>query len=347
MIEIKEVDRKFYRERLSGFLPPKVIDIHAHVWPAQHAQGDTTGRTASWPMRVAAVCPVEELLEMYRLMFPDKQVTPLIFGNPLVQGGVDAMNGYVAASAAANRLPALLLTRPEWSADDVERKIAGGGFLGAKVYLSYAPPAIASGQIRIFDFLPHHQLDLFDRRGWIVMLHLPRLDRLRDPLNLADLLEIERRYPRVRLIVAHVGRAYCPEDVGNAFEVLAAARRMCFDISANTNADVFERLLEAVGPRRVLFGSDMPITRMRMRRICQDGRYVNIIPRGLYGDVSADKHMREADGDEASRLTLFLYEEIDAFRRAAEAQGLSAADVQDVFYNNARRMIAAAGEDAK
>ena len=190
MIEIKEVDRRFYQDRLSGFLPPKVIDIHTHVWPAQHAQGDTTGRTASWPMRVAAVCPVEELLEMYRLMFPDKQVTPLIFGNPLVQGAIEKMNAYVAASAAANSLPALLLTRPEWPAEAVEEKIAQGRFLGAKVYLSYAPASIAPGQIRIFDFLPHHHLELFDRRGWIVMLHIPRLDRLRDPLNLADLLEI-------------------------------------------------------------------------------------------------------------------------------------------------------------
>ncbi|MCE5279575.1 MAG: amidohydrolase family protein [Planctomycetaceae bacterium] len=347
MIEIKPVDRSFYQDRLAGFLPPKVIDIHTHVWPAQHAQGDTTGRTASWPMRVAAVCPVEDLLEMYRLMFPDKQVTPLIFGNPLVQGAIDEMNAYVAAAAAAHSLPALLLTRPEWTAEVVEEKIACGRFLGAKVYLSYAPASIAPGQIRIFDFLPHHQLELFDRHGWIVMLHIPRVDRLRDPLNLADLIEIERRYPRVRLIVAHVGRAYCPEDVGNAFDVLSDTQHMCFDISANTNAEVFERLLAAVGPRRVLFGSDMPITRMRMRRICQDGRYVNIIPRGLYGDVSADKHMREADGDEAARLTLFLYEEINAFRRAAEAQGLSAGDVRDVFYNNARRMIAAAGEDSQ
>ena len=181
-----------------------------------------------------------------------------------------------------------------------------------------------------------------DRHGWIVMLHIPRDGRLRDPVNLAQMLEIEQRYPRLQLIIAHVGRAYCDEDVGDAFEMLAGTRRMVFDFAANTNAAVFERLLRAVGPRRVLFGSDMPILRMRMRRICEGGRYVNLVPRGLYGDVSGDPNMREVDGAEAGRLTFFMYEELLAFRRAAEAVGLSQEDLEDVFYGNAERMVEAA-----
>ena len=121
------------------------------------------------------------------------------------------------------------------------------------------------------------------------------------------------------MIIAHVGRAYCPEDVGDAFDVLKDARRMCFDFSANTNAWVFEQLLRAVGPRRMLFGSDLPILRMRMRRICEDGVYVNLVPGGLYGDVSGDKNMREVEGAEGRAAAFFMYEELLAFRRAAEA----------------------------
>jgi uncharacterized protein len=172
-----------------------------------------------------------------------------------------------------------------------------------------------------------------------VILHIPRDARLRDPVNLAQMLEIEARWPDARVVIAHVGRAYCPEDVGDAFTVLKRTERMMFDISANTNSEVFRRLIETVGPRRIVFGSDMPITRMRMRRICENGRYVNIVPRGLYGDVSDDPHMREADGAEAARLTFFLYEEIDAFRRAAEACGLTRPDIEDVFCRNARRLL--------
>jgi hypothetical protein len=145
----------------------------------------------------------------------------------------------------------------------------------------------------------------------------------------------------VRVILAHVGRAYCNEDVGNAFDSLKQTERLLVDFSANTNAWVFEQLIRALGPKRVLFGSDLPILRMRMRRICEDGVYINLVPKGLYGDVSGDPNMREVTGDEASRLTLFMYEELLAFRQAAERTGLSTGDLEDVFFNNSAAVIEA------
>jgi predicted TIM-barrel fold metal-dependent hydrolase len=231
---------------------------------------------------------------------------------------------------------------PEWSAEEFERQIVDGGFIGAKVYLSFAPANLKASEVQIFDFIPRHQLEVLHRRGWILMLHIPRPARLRDPVNLEQLLEIDARYPNAQAIVAHAGRAYCPEDIGDAFERLTATRNLRFDISANTNETVFLGLIQAVGARRILFGSDLPITRMRMRRICEDGRYVNLVPRGLYGDVSGDPNMRAIDLPEADQLTLFLYEEIDAFRRAAEAARLSKEDIADVFHRNAEKMFAAA-----
>jgi hypothetical protein len=157
------------------------------------------------------------------------------------------------------------------------------------------------------------------------------------------MLEIEHRYPNVRLVIAHIGRAYCPEDVGDAFDILRHARRMHFDFAANTSAYAMEQLLRAVGPKRVVFGSDLPVVRMRMRRICERGFYVNLVPRGLYGDVSDDPHMREVTDEQGSQLSFFMYEELLAFRQASEAVALTAADVADVMYNNAARLIDRAG----
>jgi predicted TIM-barrel fold metal-dependent hydrolase len=153
------------------------------------------------------------------------------------------------------------------------------------------------------------------------------------------MLEIERSWPGVKLIIAHVGRAYCNEDVGDAFQVLSTTRNMVFDFCANTNAWVFEQALRTFGPERCLFGSDLPITRMRMRRECSGGVYVNVVPRGLYGDVSGDKNMREVDPPEADRLTFFLYEEILAVRAACERVGVSRAGVEAIFHSNARRIL--------
>jgi predicted TIM-barrel fold metal-dependent hydrolase len=343
LFEVQDVDRRFYQEKLADFLPERMVDIHTHVWLRDFRKAPPTGRAVTWPLRVAEQNPVEDLVETYRLMFPGKAVKPLMFS--FVEAHEDdfaGANAYSSHAAREQGFAALVFASPTWSAERLEREILTGDFLGAKVYLTLAPAHIPADEIRISDFLPQHQLEVLDRHGWIVVLHIPRSVRLRDPVNLADMLEIDQRYPNAKIIIAHVGRAYCPEDIGNAFSVLVRTRHLLFDFSANTNVAVFEQLIRTVGPRRILFGSDLPITRMRMRRICEQGNYVNLVPRGLYGDVSADSHMREVDGAEAETLSFFLYEEIEAFRQAAQTTGLTPADVEEVFCDNAVRLIEAA-----
>ena len=339
------VDRRFYAARLEKFLPRRIIDIHTHVWRTVDDPKQRTPevRSVTWPARVAADCTIEALQATYRALLPGKRVTPLIFPNQPNRGNIARINGYVADCSQRAHVPALVWSDPAWDAQELERQVRAGGFVGAKSYLGMAPAYLPTREIRIFDFFPPHQLEVHDRHGWVVMLHIPRDGRLKDPVNLAQMLEIEKAYPRAKIIIAHVGRAYCDEDVGDAFELLAPTRRLLFDFSANTNARVFEKLIRCVGPRRILFGSDMPITRMRMRRVTRDGHYVNLVPKGLYGDVSNDRNMGEVEGAAAARLTTFLYEEVDAFRHAALRTNLTAADIRAVFHDNAARILRTAG----
>lgn len=342
--EYKEVDRRFYSEHLASWLPGRIIDEHTHVWLKAFVDDSVPDkRGAKWPRRVADENPIEDLFTSYRLLLPEQHVTPIVFGYPAPSVDLERMNGYVSQVSRQHGLPSLLLSTPAWSGDEVERRVQEGGFLGLKPYLDFAPAHIPAANITIFDFLPREHLEVANAHHWVVLLHIPRPKRLKDPLNLEQMLEIERRYPNVGLIIAHIGRAYCEEDVGNAFAVLGDTERMVFDFSGHTNARVMEGALRLVGPRRVLFGSDLPIVRMRMRRICENGVYINLVPPGLYGDISDDPHMREVGQEESQELSFFMYEQLLAFRRAAEANGLSSADLDDVFYRNAARLIAAAG----
>lgn len=349
LFAVTENDRRIYEEQIRDFLPDQIIDIHTHVWrrdldPEVPSVRAAEKRTVTWPSLVAADNSIEDLRETYRLLFPGKEVTPLIFGAGRAEL-LPARNAYVRKCAAETGYPALYYSRPTQSPDEIEEQIRAGGFLGLKSYLSLAPAYLPGKEIRIFDFFPKRQLERLNQMGGAVMLHVPRDGRLRDPVNLGQILELKREFPRVRLIVAHIGRAYVESDVGGAFETLSECKDLLFDFSANCCEYAITRLLEAVGPGRVMFGSDLPILRMRTRRIEENGTYINLVPPGLYGDPAQDPHLREVSAGEAEKITFFMYEEILAFRRAAEKLGLSREDVERVFCRNARELLEGAARD--
>ena len=342
LFELTANDRRIYERELRDFLPRKMIDIHTHVW-LESLVGDKarSSRNVNWPRLVAEENSIEDLQETYRLMFPDKEVSALFFAMTR-KGYLDKLNVYSAQSSKKSGFPALYFSTPEEDPNAVEQKIREGGFLGLKSYLSLSPDYIPTNEIRIFDFFPKNQLKKMDEMGAIVMLHIPRSGRLKDPVNLHQIVELKKEFPHIELIVAHIGRAYCENDVGDAFEFLAQCPDLMFDFSANCCDEAMEALLRAVGPKRVMFGSDLPILRMRTRRIVENNTYINLVPPGLYGDVSGDPHMREVSPEEAEKLTFFMYEELLAFKRVAQKLGLGRGDVEDVFYSNAAGMIAQA-----
>lgn len=347
LFTVTDYDKSVYENELKDFLPDKMIDIHCHIWTKELRKKnapDYDERAVKWPSLVAEDNSIEDLQETYRLMFPDKQVTPLIFTSTNRESA-PALNNYVLESARKTGYPALYYTLPTQSGEEIEQKIKEGGFLGIKSYLSLSPDYLPEAEIRIFDFFPHHQLAVINKLKGIVMLHVPRNGRLKDPVNLAQILEIKEKYPDIKLIIAHIGRAYHTNDVGDAFKVLSAAPDLMFDFCANTCEFAMTKLLESFGPYHAMFGSDFPILRMRMRRIEENNTYINLIPPGLYGDPSQDKHLREVSAEEGEKLTFFMYEEIRSFKRAATKLGLTAKDVERCFYGNAKDLIDAARRD--
>ncbi len=334
MIQLTDYDRKVYETELRDFLPKEFIDCHVHVYEEHFPFRNKKGGGSRWPSRVHGALPTEELIENFKILFPENKVTPLIFG--ACGRDIPTVNEYVKNKGAEHEFPTLYRTDAEMSAEFLEEEVKKGGFLGLKPYLNGRPMYIPAKETRIFDFLPKEHLEVCDRNGLIVMLHIPRDKRLRDEVNLAQLMEIEEKYPNLKLIVAHIGRAYAKEDIGDAFEILKNTKNMVFDFTANVCDDAIEACIKAVGPKRLLFGSDLPIAFMRMYRIVEDGVYKNVVPRGLYGDVSDDPHMLESDETD---ITLMIYEQIRALKRVAEKLNLSAADVEDIMFGNAKRLI--------
>ena len=335
-VNVTDYDRQVYEEELRDFLPDTIIDVHVHIYKQEmqrHSAADRKG-CVNWPHMVAPDLTIEDMKQSYLQMFPGKNVRAVIMGMPSCR--LPEVNEYVLGCSKQEGLPALYCTNWDTPADEI-RAAMKAGFYGIKPYLNNSPSYIPANEVRIFDFLTHEHLKVMDELGGIVMLHIPRSLRLRDPVNLAQMMEIEEKYPNAKIIIAHIGRAYVPGDIGDAFETLKHTKNMKFDFTANTLTLAMVKCIEAVGTKRLMFGSDMPITKMRMYRICEDNHYVNVVPRGAYGDVSGDPNMKEVD--DASHMTTFMYEELRAFKRCAEELKLSREDVCDILCNNTARLF--------
>jgi len=342
LLDVKPYDKQFYETQLRDFLPQTFIDCHTHIWLDEHNHfgADNANRSCAWPNMVARDNSVEDLNETNRLLFPGKKVVSVLYGQPMVTIDLKRNNGYVAESANRYGFPALYISHPSQSAESVERAVlANPCFRGLKVYLQFAPSYIPSNEIRIYDFLPHAHLKLADKYGWVVQIHIARPKRLADPVNYVQLLEIEQKYPNIKLIVAHLGRAYAKEDLGGALDYLRNSEKTIWDFTANTNQYVMERVLQLYGPERFIYGTDFPIFRMKARRTVENGFYINEIPAGSLGDVSSDPHMREIAGPEADKISFFIYEEILSCKNACETLCLNKADVQKIFCSNSEKIF--------
>lgn len=342
LFPVKPYDREVYEQELRHFLPDTFIDCHTHVWldAFNHFHPDDAHRSCAWPGMVAKDNSVEDLNETNRLLFPGKKVVSVLYGQTSVTVDLKKNNDYVAKKAEEYHFPALYVTHPSQSAEEIEQELAAHPcFKGLKVYLEFAPPYIPNSEIRIYDFLTPEHLALANRHHWVVQLHIPRPKRLADPLNYVILREIEEKYPDLQLLVAHLGRAYADEDVGDALEYLKGTKKTVWDFTANTNQHVMERVLNQFGPDRFIYGTDFPIFRMKARRTVENGFYVNEIPKGSLGDVSADPHMREIESPQAERITFFIYEEILSCKRACQTMGLGREDVNKIFYANSARIF--------
>ena len=341
LFEVTPYDKKVYEEELKDFLPDKILDVHTHVWLTElrdnvPQEPEMEKRTVAWPDLVAADNSIEDLQETYELFFPGKDCKALVFSD--AGHGVE-INNYVADASRRSGFPALYYSHPQQSAEEIEQKIREGGFLGLKSYLDLSPKYLPEAEIRIFDFFPKHQLAKLNEMGAICMLHIPRHGRLKDQVNIQQILEIKREFPNVKLIIAHIGRAYTKGDVGDAFEYLTQAPDLMYDFCANCCEYAITELFRNVGPDRAMFGSDLPILRMRTHRIEENGTYINLVPPGLYGDPSQDPHLREVSAEEAEKITFFAYEELLALKRAAKTLNLSKEDIEDIMYNNAANLV--------
>jgi microsomal dipeptidase-like Zn-dependent dipeptidase len=324
----RSIDVQVYEEELLAWLPRQIIDCHVHVGLKEHCGAIAPERiAANWAIEVGADQTWQQLRSNLDMLFPEQEVHVLAFGVPFREVDLVQNNDYVLRGVLdpANRAAGLFVTRPEWDASLIELAMSRG-FVGIKPYPDLAPHK--NGEPSIFDFLPHAHLRVLDACGGILLLHLPRKRRLGDPDNIRELIEIHNMYSNIKIIVAHIGRAFCLPTAQKGLPHLVEYPRIFFDTAANLNADVFQYALEIIGPDRILYGSDLPITLMRGVREHLGENYIN------YTDAPYSWNVNRKSPNEEAKYTYYLYEEIKALIKAVQRAGLGMAEFEKIMRSN-------------
>jgi uncharacterized protein len=334
-----DVDRAFWWEHLEPWLPQRVFDAHTHVNEPRFQRELPTEamRRQYWVNEVAEPIGAADAARCMATVLPGRDIGCLCFGTPMLDYDIEASNASLQAECVRRNWHRLAVVRPQWSAERVAQELDLPRVLGVKVYYALISddPTTRDKHLEasIFDFLPHHQLELLnERRGWVT-LHVPRAGRLGHPANVAEIKEIRRKYPNIALVIAHLGRCYTLPHALEAFPHFADDEGLYFDSSAVLNPEVHRLALEMFGPTRILYGSDNPVFYMRGRRQFKNREYINRTSYPFYFN-----HDREPPEVEAT-YTLFMYEELRAIRQACEQLGLDRAAVENIFHGNADRLI--------
>ncbi len=333
----REVDGPVY-DVLSEFLPERIFDSHIHTALPDHIAPMAENRKSSklgFFLDVASLFdynPYDFVQEVRAILFPNHQIEGLFFGYPFPETDLDANNAYVARLIQEQGVRGLFMPHPDAERGHLEKAL-DDGFIGFKPYPDLVPNKTFE-EMRVGDYIPTALWETAHDRGAIVLVHLGRPGRLYDPYDIQDMAEACRKYPNAKVIIAHIGRPYIPSMIKDGIpEGYKGLSNLWFDICPICESGVLEVAIREVGPGRLLFASDSPITYLRGRL----GEWKG--DRKFFTDMDFPWNVdREAPEKEAC-YTFYIYEQLLGLKRAAERTKLSKADVEDIFYNNAKALV--------
>jgi len=174
---------------------------------------------------------------------------------------------------------------------------------------------------------------LLQSLGAPLLLHIPRAGRLACPVNLASLHRICREFPRLRLVLAHVGRSYGLDQSPpvSEFRKLARHENLCVEFAMVQSVDVVKVCLETFGWERCIFGTDLPIAELKGKVVTVNGQNLFVTRKPYPWSVSPVSAVN-------LRCTFFAYEIVRAIVTAMKQLGLKSRARDAIFRKNAERI---------
>lgn len=321
-------DQKIFAEELDDFLPAKILDFHVHVCNEGFCDPAEPFNCAGQPL---TKYDYADLRHDMQLLLPGREFFAVCFGNPDPRFDFQANNECLRRESDHQQFFPLKVFDPNTESPETLRQdLASGDFLGLKPYHRFVRKE-DSDAIEIHEMLPAWAMEIADQTGALVMLHIPRSQRLADPVNQRQLVELAERYPGAKIIVAHLGRAYFMANITGYLAALKDIPNMYFDIAMVSNWEVLEYAFEQIPHEKLLYGSDIPIANAPGNSVEINNQYSYVTPAPWDISICDDTHRIE--------FTSFLNEEMRAVKKAVERLGLGADFVEQLFFRNGMALL--------
>ena len=327
VLDYTDFDRSIWESELDDFVPDTVFDAHAHCWDDAYAgTNDNPESALRYPGGYT------ELKAHADEIFPNRCTGFNLLGMPVAGMDCRGFQEYMGRQIQLNPLHlASTAVVPDMTAEEMDSFIRKYRFTGLKPYrLHTSDPA----NCRIRDYLPEAQMEVADAHRLTITLHLSRFDGIADEWNQRDLKELTAKYPNVRWILAHCARAFNAYTIEKSIFFLRELPNVWYDLSAVCDTRSHYLLMKHEDIRRLMFGSDNIIAGL------DHGKYVTWGRGWQFFRAGEQPHCD-------SRCTMVVYEQLRCMKQAAEMAGLSADDIERVFWRNAADLFGFAKEDVQ
>ena len=312
---------------LADFVPEEIYDIHVHPYNAAHFL------PGAWPFlnEVGLLGCAQHRSGLQQYM-PAITIHGLYFGMPQRSAARLEMNRWVSDEVVKNGSPlsrCLMVVSPDDDQNEVAENLRTGLFIGLKLYHCYAPRHDTMNA-SLTEYAPEWMWEVLDETKGVLLLHIVRDGAMDDADNQKEIRRLCRAYPHVRLILAHVARSFNYRNARSGLYSLVDLDNVVIDTSAVTESESFAAALKILGPKRVLWGSDFPVSEARGRCVTTGGYFYWVHPE----EITSERKPATT-----TEMTLIGIESLLTLREACDDAGMTRSDMQDIFMNNAVRLL--------
>ena len=320
MINYTECDLEAIRI-LDDFLPERIFDAHMHVSPYPFGGAerfgiddyvkDTAPIFSSRHVRCAALlAPTNEL--------KTKEGTEGAVG--FLWDQLDYFPDSVGA----------VMVKPQDTHDDIAKMAAHSRVKALKCYHKFTKRE-NTAYADVHEYLSDEALSFANERKMAVVLHLVKDAALADRENMKEIKRISREYPDLKLVLVHSARAFAAWTAIESVEELIPYENVFFDFSAICESPSITAILSRIGTSRCAWGSDYNVSARPGKAISLGDGFYWINERDL-------SHFGNGSPIRARHI---ITENLMALREACLLLGLSAREVERIFYDNAVRIFRA------